>query len=193
MKNSKLRTLVEGAIMIALATVLSFIKVYKLPWGGSITLLSMLPIAVFSIRHGLKNGLFVAFASSVVQLLQGILIDGLFAWGLTPVMLVSCIFLDYIGAYTVIGFAGAFRGKGLAGQLGGISMAIVMRFIFHTMSGVFIFASCGMLWDGFYTENTWIYSLIYNASYMLPELVFTLIGAVALLKAPQTRRLITGE
>ena len=108
-------------------------------------------------------------------------------------MLVSCIFLDYIGAYTVIGFAGAFRGKGLAGQLGGISMAIVMRFILHTMSGVFIFASCGMLWDGFYTENTWVYSLIYNASYMLPELVFTLIGAVALLKAPQTRRLITGE
>lgn len=55
MKNSKTLTLVEGAVMVALATVLSFIRVYKLPWGGSITLLSMLPIAVFSIKHGVAK------------------------------------------------------------------------------------------------------------------------------------------
>lgn len=193
MNRQKLRTLVEGAIMIALATVLSFIKVYKLPWGGSITLLSMLPVVVFSLRHGVRSGLFVAFTNSIVQLVMGIVLDGLLGWGLTPVMLVSCIFCDYIGAYTVIGLAGLFRGKGIAGRLGGTALGIALRFVFHTISGVFIFASCGMLWEGFYTENTWVYSLIYNASYMLPEMVFTLIGAAALLKAPQTARLISAE
>ena len=49
MKNEKVLTLVEGAVMVALATVLSFVKIVHLPWGGSITLLSMLPIIVFSI------------------------------------------------------------------------------------------------------------------------------------------------
>ena len=63
MKNSKTLTIVEGAVMVALATVLSFIRVYKLPWGGSITLLSMLPIAVFSIKHGVAKGLGAAFVS----------------------------------------------------------------------------------------------------------------------------------
>ena len=52
MKSFKTKTLVEGALMIALATVLSYIRVYQLPWGGSITLLSMLPICVFSIKNG---------------------------------------------------------------------------------------------------------------------------------------------
>ena len=76
MKNSKTLTLVEGAVMVALATVLSFIRVYKLPWGGSITLLSMLPIAVFSIKHGVAKGLGAAFVFSLIQFIQGIT-DGL--------------------------------------------------------------------------------------------------------------------
>ncbi len=193
MKNTKLRTLAEGAIMVALATVLSFIKVYKLPWGGSITLLSMLPIVIFSLRHGAVKGLGISFVYSLIQLGQGIILDGLFAWGLTPVMLIGCIMLDYILAYTGLGVAGIFKNKGLTGQLIGISIAILIRLLCHFLSGVVIFASMGMLWEGFYTENSWIYSIIYNASYMLPELIFTLIGAVALLKVPQTKKIILAE
>ena len=193
MKNSKLRTLAEGAIMIALATVLSFIKIYKLPWGGSITLLSMLPIAVFSLRHGVYKGLGVSFVFALIQLFQGIVFDGLFAWGLTPLMLIGCIMLDYILPFTSLGLAGIFKNKGLAGQLIGIAISILLRLLCHFLSGVVIFASMGMLWEGFYTENSWIYSIIYNASYMLPELIFTLIGAVALLKVPQTKKIILSE
>ena len=193
MKNSKLRTLAEGAIMIALATVLSFIKIYKLPWGGSITLLSMLPIAVFSLRHGVYKGLGVSFVYALIQLFQGIVFDGLFAWGLTPLMLIGCIMLDYILPFTSLGLAGIFKNKGLAGQLIGIAISILLRLLCHFLSGVVIFASMGMLWEGFYTENSWIYSIIYNASYMLPELIFTLIGAVALLKVPQTKKIILSE
>lgn len=110
MKNTKTTVLVEAAIMVALATVLSYIRIIKLPWGGSITLLSMLPIVVYSIKRGPALGLAASFVFSLVQFGQGV-IDGLFGWGLTPVSLTACIFLDYIGAYTVIGIAGIFKIK----------------------------------------------------------------------------------
>ena len=135
MKNSKTLTLVEGAVMVALATVLSFIRVYKLPWGGSITLLSMLPIAVFSIKHGVAKGLGAAFVFSLIQFIQGIT-DGLFGWGLSPIMLVACIFIDYLAAYTVLGVAGIFRKKGAVGWIAGTMIAVFLRFVCHFISGV---------------------------------------------------------
>ena len=193
MSKNKTKILVEGAVMVALATVLSYVRVYRLPWGGSITLLSMLPIVLFSIRRGLGAGLTVSFVFSLVQFTQGI-VDGIFGWGLTPGMLIACILLDYIVAFTVLGLAGIFRKKGLAGWIGGISLAIVLRFACHFLSGVIIWKSFGELWNGFSTDNTFLYSYLYNGSYMLPELIFTLIGAIALLKVPQTKRyLITTE
>lgn len=189
-KNSKTRILVEGAIMVALAFVLSCIKVFKLPWGGSITLLSMLPIAVFSIKRGVKAGLFAAFVSALVQLGQGIVADGLLGWGLTPVMLISCMFLDYIGAFTAIGLSGIFRKNGLIGRLAGTAIAVLIRYVFHIISGAVIFHSSGMIWETFSTENEWLYSAIYNGAYMLPEMIFTLIGAAVLLKVPQINKLM---
>ena len=189
MKDNKTKILVEGAVMVALATVLSFIRVFKLPWGGSITLLSMLPIVLFSIRRGIKSGLTVSFVFALIQFAQGVM-DGLFGWGLTPGMLIACILLDYLGAFTVLGIAGIFRKKGLPGWIGGISLAIALRFVLHFLSGVVIWHSFGELWNGFSTDNTFLYSFLYNGCYMLPELIFTLVGAVALLSAPQTKRLL---
>lgn len=189
-KNSKVRVLAEGAIMVAMAFILSYIKVFRLPWGGSVTLLSMLPIAVFSIKRGVKAGLFSAFVSALLQLGQGIAVDGLLGWGLTPVMLTACIFLDYIGAYTVVGLAGMFRQKGLAGRLAGTALAVLIRYIFHIVSGAAIFHSSGMIWEAFSTDNEWLYSTLYNGAYMLPEMVFTVIGAAVILKVPQINKLI---
>ncbi len=189
-KNSKTRILAEGAIMVAMAFILSCIKVFNLPWGGSITLLSMLPIAVFSIKRGVKAGLFAAFVYALIQLGQGIAVDGLLGWGLTPVMLVSCMFLDYIGAFTVIGISGIFRKKGLVGRLAGTALAVLIRYIFHIISGAVIFHSSGMIWETFSTDNEWLYSTLYNGAYMLPEMIFTVIGAAVLLKVPQINRLI---
>ena len=68
MSKNKTKILVEGAVMVALATVLSYVRVYRLPWGGSITLLSMLPIVLFSIRRGLGAGLTVSFVFSFISL-----------------------------------------------------------------------------------------------------------------------------
>ncbi|HNX64998.1 MAG TPA: energy-coupled thiamine transporter ThiT [Oscillospiraceae bacterium] len=192
MTNSKTRCLVEGAIMIALAAVLSYIRIIKLPWGGSITLLSMLPIVIFSIKRGVKQGLVAALIFSLIQLGQGI-IDGLFGWGLTVGMLIACIFIDYIGAYTIIGIGGIFRNKGLAGWVGGTALAIFIRFSFHFISGIVIWKSYGELWSGFSTDNSYLYSLLYNGAYMLPELIFTVVGAAILFKIPQIKKLIVSE
>ena len=190
MKNTKTRILVEGAIMVALATVLSFLKLWQFPWGGSITVLSMLPIVVFALRYGVARGLAVSFVYSLIQLAQGILVDGLFAWGLTPTALVACIFLDYIVAFSLLCLAGSFGNKKMLSIIGGTVLVMVLRFSMHYFSGVLIFHSFGELWEGFSTDNTWLYSLLYNGAYMLPETIATTVGAIFLFKTPSMRRLL---
>lgn len=185
MKNNKLKTLCVCAMMIALSTALSFVKIWNMPWGGSITLLSMLPVALVSVIYGLKEGFFTSFVYACIQLVFGITMDGLFAWGLTAGMLIACIVLDYIVAFTSIGIAGIFRNKGIAGIMGGTVLALCIRFASHILSGVFVFASAGKLWEGFETDNTWLYSFVYNACYMLPEIILTAIGAFFVYKALQ--------
>lgn len=174
----KVKVLAECGLLIALSAVLSMIKIWNMPWGGSVTLLSMLPIALVSIRHGVKTGLFSAFAYALIQLMFGMLFDGLLGWGLTAGMLLACILLDYILAFTVLGLAGMFRSNGMAGIIGGTGLCVCLRFICHILSGVYVFASAGKLWDGFETTNVWLYSAVYNGCYMLPEMLLTILGAV---------------
>lgn len=196
MERKKVLTLVEGAIMVALAFALSFVTQFipflNLPWGGSITLLSMLPIVVYSIRNGVKYGVMCSFVYSLTQLAQGI-VGGLLGWGLTPVMLIGCIFLDYIGAFTVIGFAGLFRNKGMKGWIGGTVMVIAVRYLFHVLSGAVIFASTGKLWESLEINNPWFYSMAYNACYMLPEMILTTIGAAVLFKTGAIKMILKNQ
>ena len=191
-RNKKTRVLVEGAVMVALAFVLSYVRIFRFPWGGSVTLFSMIPIVFFSLRRGIKAGFSVAFVYSLFQFLQAV-IDGLFGWGLTPGMLIACIFLDYIGAFTVLGIAGIFKNDDLSGEISGSVLAVFLRFVFHFLSGVVIWHSAGKLWEGFETENSWLYSFLYNGAYMLPELILTTVGSVLLLRVPAIRKLIGGR
>ena len=194
MMKKNTATLVEGAMMLALAIVLSLITPFKkiLPFGGSITLVSMLPICMFSIRRGVLRGLGVSLLFAAFQFIQGIS-EGLFGWGLTAEMLVMCILFDYLLAYTVIGLAGICRKKGMGGWIFGIVTAVVLRFLCHFTSGVVVFASTGKIWDDleFVAENKYIYSAVYHGAYMLPELVLTVIMAVILLKVPAVKRIVT--
>ena len=178
--------------MIALATILSFIQIVKFPWGGAITVLSMLPIVFFSLRYGVKSGMGIAFVYSLIQLAQGIA-DGLFGWGLTTTALIACIFIDYIFAFSVLGIAGIFGNKRIGSIIGGTVLALLCRFVFHYISGVLIFNSFGELWEGFVIENSWLYSLLYNGAYMLPEIIFTTVGAIVLLKTPAIRKMLFKE
>jgi len=185
MNKIQIRRLTVSAVFIALASVLSLIKI-SLPiniHGGRITLLSMLPIAMLSICYRTKWGVWSAFIYSLVQLLFGITMDGLFAWGLTPWTLIGTIMLDYVVAFTVLGFSGMFAKKGLLGIVAGISMTIALRFLCHFVSGIVLFGQ-------FTDSETWIYSLTYNGSYMLPELIITVVAASVLFGLPQIKRLI---
>lgn len=184
---------VEAALMVAMAFGLSMFPIVKYPWGGSITILSMLPIIVFSIRRGVKLGLACAFVYSLTQLAQGIFMDGLLGWGLTPVMLAACIFLDYVGAFTALGLAGLFRKKEMKGWIGGAVMAIALRYVMHVISGAAVFASAGKLWESLgEINNTWLYSMLYNACYMLPEMILTTVGAVVLFKTGAIKMILKG-
>lgn len=181
--SKKIERLAVSAVLIALATVLSFVKVYQLPLGGAITLLSMLPIAVISVRYGTPWGLVSAFCYGLVQLGTGL--AELMSWGMTPAQWVGSIVFDYLLAFTAIGLAGLFARKGRVGLLVGSTLALVLRFVSHFISGTIFFAQwCPTGW------NVALYSVCYNGSYMLPELIFTLIALGLITALPQGKRLM---
>ena len=103
---SKTRMLTEAAIMLALATVLSIVKILELPYGGSVTVACMLPIIVIAYRHGVRYGLLVAFVFGVIQQIIGL---KTLSYVTTWQSVVAVIALDYIVAFTVIGLGGLFR------------------------------------------------------------------------------------
>lgn len=105
MNRDALRRLVESGLMLAIAFVLSFIKLFEMPNSGSITLLSMLPVIIIAYRFGIKWGLFTAGTYGLLQLLAGT--NGLKALSISG--LISVILLDYLVAFGVLGLAGAFR------------------------------------------------------------------------------------
>ena len=100
MKHKKLRALCEGAIMVALATALSYLKLLELPQGGSVCI-GMLPIFLYSARWGVGPAFLTSFAYGLLQLL----LDGAYAWGPTSML------LDYLLAFGVLGVAGFFHRK----------------------------------------------------------------------------------
>ncbi len=185
-QNSKnnIYRLTLSAVFIALATVLSMIKIYDPPLGGSVTLLSMLPIVMISCMYGVKWGLVTSFVYSLGQMFLSF--GEVCSWGLTPLALVLTFVLDYILAYFVLGFAGAFRKKGLLGICIGTVFVLILRFLCHFTTGVFIFD----IWLPEEWSNVWIYSLCYNCGYMLPEIIITTIGAALLFKVPVIKKLI---
>ena len=189
MKSTRIRALCESAILLSLAVVLSYVKIFTLPFDGSITLFSMLPICLVSIKYGVKWGLGTAFCFSWFQILQG----GVFGWGLTPTMLISSLLLDYIVAYTVLGFAGMLRKKGYWGMLGGIGMVCVLRFLVHFAAGVILWANFEQFeaFGKLIQNNPVLYSICYNGVYMLPETVLTVAVAAIVLKIPQIKRIVT--
>ena len=188
-KSTRVYALCECAIFLAIAVVLSYVKIFTLPFDGSITLFSMLPICLISIKYGIKWGLGAAFCYSWFQILQG----GVFAWGLTPTMLVASLFLDYILAFTVLGLAGLFRKKGYLGMISGVALVCVLRFLVHFIAGVVLWANLAefVAFGQEWVNQPVLYSICYNGIYMLPETILTSVAAGILLKIPQMKRILT--
>ena len=199
MKQKRIHILCECGILVALSIALSLISMLFLepllrplfPFGGSVTLFSMLPICLISIRHGIGWGLAGAFCFSWFQILQG----GVFAWGLTPGMLIASLLLDYILAFTVLGLAGLFRRHGTAGMIAGVALACVLRFLIHFIAGVVLWANLaefiafGQAW----VNRPVLYSLVYNGGYMLPETVITVAGAFLVFRSKQFRKIMKSD
>ena len=182
--HDKIVRLAASGIMIALATVLSLVTIVKMPLGGSLTPVSMLPICMIAIIYGTGWGLGTAFAYALVQLI--IDFSAALTWGLSVPALIACFVFDYILAFTVLGFAGLFRKKGTAGILGGVALALLLRYVCHIISGGTVFA----VWLPEEWSDPWIYAAAYNGAFMLPELILTCIAAFALSKVPAISKLI---
>ena len=177
------KKLTLSAVMIALSSVLSLVKVYELPLGGSITLLSMLPVCVVAICYGTKWGLCTSGLYAMVQIFMDL--GKLMGYGMTVGTWIGCLVFDYIIAFGALGLAGLWRKKGTLGMSLGVALACVIRFISHFISGAIVFAVfCPDGW------NVYLYSIAYNGSYMLPELIITVVGAILLFRLPQIRKLI---
>ena len=106
--TARLTVLTECSIMIALSTVLSVVKLFEMPYGGSITLASMMPIVILSYRHGTRVGLAAALVESVIQLFLGL---NTFSYFTTWQSLVALALLDYLVAFLLFGLSGIFKGK----------------------------------------------------------------------------------
>lgn len=160
--DSNLRMIVEGGVMIALATVLSIITLYRMPQGGSVTPASMMPIMLFAMRWGAFKGILVGILYGIIQFI----ID---PFMVSPIQML----LDYPIAFGALGFAGIVRnslkeGKGrIRLVITGCALGMILRTISHVISGVVFFKEYagGM--------NPWLFSVQYNGSYMLVELIMT--------------------
>lgn len=174
----RIRALCEGAILIALAFILSFVKLYTLPNGGSLTP-AMLPILLFALRWGVGKGLAAGFIFGLLQLL----FDGAYAWGWQSMI------LDYLLAFTPLGLSGIFKGKAW-GIFPGALIGCTGRFLVHYISGITIYrivAPTEVPGLGVY-DNAELYSLVYNGSYMLPNMLLAM-ALAALIYVPLKRYL----
>ncbi len=203
------QAMTECAIMIALATILSIIKVFEMPWGGSITAASMLPLVIIGYRHGLRWGVLSSVIFSIIQMLLGggtisaafLPGDDQMRWYLAVLMVI----LDYFLAFSLVGLSGLFRNKEKPSKslaLGAL-VGTAARFVMHFISGWILWGAwASWFFEGF-DETTGgsvgkfivghfdgqmlacIYSLFYNAMYMIPEMIITVILAIFIGKIPR--------
>lgn len=177
MKRTNTRAMVECALMIAVGTVMAQIKIFTMPYGGSVTLVSMLPFIVVSFRHGVKWGLFTGFVNAVLQMLTNFYLPP--AGTFTAVA--AMILLDYLLAFMCLGlacvFAKPFKNRRFGAAVGTLAVCF-MRFLCSFLSGALLWGSYQSYYEWATGLSVWEYSFIYNISYMLPEMLLTAAAAV---------------
>lgn len=183
--------------MTALSAILSFVKLFDLPYGGSVTLFSMLPVMFAGYAYGIKWGIISGAVLGTVQCIAGAGTSLAYLTG-NPVSFILCLLFDFIIAFAVLGFSGAFKNRIKNPKLSfaiDAAFAGFLRFLCHFITGWYVWGSYAedvllssgtgtgaMLVEKFSGQTlAVIYSLVYNASYMIPETVITVIGAVILI------------
>ena len=161
--RTDVRALTYGALCMAMSFVLSYIKLWSMPLGGSVTLASMLPLLWYSNKFGVKNGLIAGAAYGLLQLIQK---PEIYHW--------VQVLLDYPLAFMMLGLAGSVKNL----QLGSIS-GVAGRWVCHILSGAIFFAE----WVPEGWSNAWVYSAAYNGAYLLVDLIICLVLSFILAKA----------
>ena len=208
--QNKTKRLTESAMLIAVAIVLELVSkmfIPEMPFGGQVTLVSMLPVVLISYRHGVKWGLVAGLGYAMIEMLLGAKTvaaafqPGYFGDG-TMILnaLIMCV-LDYLVAFTALGLGGAFRNRtenpGLGLCLGSV-LALSARYVSHIASGYILFSGWA---EWFFTQEgfpAWgaslvaslspdmlglVYSVVYNGMYMVPEIILTAIVSLFLARA----------
>ena len=179
-RHSAVLMLCEGAVMVVLAQILGWIKVWEMPWGGSICL-SMLPIVCYACRWGVGPGVMSGFVLGVLQFLY----DGGFALGWQSIV------GDYLVAFAALGLAGLAHGR-KTGVYWGTVLGGGARFLVHYVVGATIWAEyMPEEFFGMTMTTPWFYSLLYNGFYMSIDTVLCL--AVFALLMPSMGRYFGGE
>ena len=201
----KTQRLTESAMLLAVAIVLELASkmfIPEMPFGGQVTLASMLPVVLISYRHGVKWGLVAGIAYAFIQMAIGARTvaaafqPGYFGDGRMLLNAFIMCVLDYLLAFTLLGLGGIFRnrikrpGVGLAC---GALVALGARYMAHVLSGYILFAGWAEwfftqegfpIWGMALVENLspnmlgLVYSLVYNAMYMVPEMIVTAMAAM---------------
>ena len=210
--QNKTKRLTESAMLLAMAIVLELVSkmfIPEMPFGGQVTLVSMLPVVLISYRHGVKWGLVSGVAYALIEMAIGAKTvtaafqPGYFGDGVMLLnALIMCV-LDYLVAYTMLGLGGIFRNKiknpGTALACGSL-VALGARYVSHIISGYILFGGWA---EWFFTQEgfpAWganlvaslspallalVYSIVYNGMYMVPEIILTAIAAVLIARVPK--------
>lgn len=181
--NRKTQMIVEAGLMIALATILSQFRLFRMPAGGSVTPGSMIPILIYAMRWGWKQGVFVGVVYGLFQMVLG-------GYVIHPVQAA----LDYPIGFGCLGFAGLAKnsvqqvinsdtGKGIVVTVGATLIAVLLRMVSHVLSGVIFFAPEGAT---FTTPAAWTASIVYNGTFLVAEFAITVVVLVLLMKPIMT-------
>ena len=210
--QTKTRRLTESAMLLAMAIVLEVVSkafIPEMPFGGQVTLVSMLPVVLISYRHGVKWGLVSGFCYALIEMALGAkTVAAAFQPGyfgdeaLILNAIIMCA-LDYVLAFTLLGLGGIFRNKiknpGVSLMCGSL-VALGARYLAHILSGYILFSGWA---EWFFTQDGfpawgaslvqslspsalgWVYSIVYNGIYMVPEMILTAIAALLIARVPK--------
>ena len=171
--STKTRALVEGALMVAAAEALGFIKIWHMPEGGSVSLM-MLPIVLYALRWGLGKGLLAGLALGIIDFMLG----GGIAIGWQSIL------GDYVIACTLIGLAGVGHKKGMPGVILGGVVGCLGRFAAVWVTGATLWGEYMYDIYGLPMDNEWVYSALYNLPVLISG-VLTIVVAALLWKPMQ--------
>lgn len=202
--QSKTKRLTESSMLLAVAILLELLSktfIPEQPFGGQLTIVSMLPIVLISYRHGVRWGFVAAFAYALIEMVMGgktvsaAFLPGYFGDGTMIGSAVLMCLLDYLLAFTALGLGGIFRNRitnPALSLMSGSLVALGARYLCHIASGCILFAGWA---EWFFTQEgfpAWgtqlveslspellgiVYSVVYNGMFMIPEMIFTAIAA----------------